>query len=72
MAKELEMHMECERINKELAYDNLIFNKNENSVMDEKKLQISTELELFKMVQDKKDSSPWKMNSKRIIPQIIL
>lgn len=72
MAKELEMHMECERINKELAYDNLIFNKNENSVMDEKKLQISTELELFKMVQDKKDSSPWKMNSKRIIPSIIL
>ena len=72
MAKELEMHMECESINKELAYDNLIFNKNENSVMDEKKLQISTELELFKMVQDKKDSSPWKMNSKRIIPQIIL
>ena len=72
MVKELEMHMECERINKELAYDNLIFNKNENSEMDEKKMQISSELELFKMVRDKKDSSPWKMNSKRIIPQIIL
>ena len=72
MVKELEMHMECERINKELAYDNLIFNKNENSEMDEKKMQISSELELFKMVRDKKDSSPWKMNSKRIIPQIIM
>lgn len=55
MLKELEMYMECERINKELAYDNLIFNKNENSVMDEKKMLISTELELFKMVRDKKD-----------------
>ncbi len=55
MVKELEIHMECEKINKELAYDNLIFNKNENSEMDEKKMQISTELELFKMVRDKKD-----------------
>ncbi len=55
MVKELEIHMECEKINKELAYDNLIFNKNENSEMDEKKIQISTELELFKMVRDKKD-----------------
>ncbi len=55
MVKELEMYMECERINKELAYDNLIFNKNENSEMDEKKMQICTELELFKIVRDKKD-----------------
>ena len=55
VVKELEIHMECEKINKELAYDNLIFNKNENSEMDEKKMQISTELELFKMVRDKKD-----------------
>ena len=55
MVKELEIHMECEKINKELAYDNLIFNKNENSEMDEKKMQIKTELELFKMVRDKKD-----------------
>ena len=55
MVKELEIHMECEKINKELAYDNLIFNKNENSEVDEKKIQISTELELFKMVRDKKD-----------------
>lgn len=72
MVKELEMHMECERINKELSYDNLIFNKNENPEMDEIKMQINDELQLFKFVRDKRDTNPWKMNSKRIIPQIIL